>query len=177
MAHFNSKEMVVLFNCCLLFLISVVACDSDGRTGPTDHWPLAVNAEECKLDHCAREMAACVLDQACLESVSCPASCTGELFTAGLCAYECGEAGTRSDRYMAMMMCFGVNRCQESRPEPGGPCAAKSLEEGMQDIVSLDQLAGDWWVITAWNCEGSGITFASCQHQSFQKMVKERCHA
>ena len=168
--------MFVLWCCFVLFLCSCVECDCDARvlgtgTGPTDHWPLAFNAEACKLEHCAMEMAACVLDQTCLESVTCPASCTGGSFTSGLCAYECGEAGTRSDKYMAMMICFGVHRCQESRTTTAGPCAATSLGEGRQDVTSLDQLAGHWWITRAWNC-ASGITFASCQHHFFQIRVK-----
>merc|ERR1711909_45896 len=85
---FNCKKMFLVLCYCLLFFMSGVVCDCDARvlgtgTGPTDHWPLALNAEACKLEHCAREMAACVLDQTCLESVSCPGSCTGESFTAG----------------------------------------------------------------------------------------------
>ena len=172
---FNCK-MFVLWCCFVLFLCSCVECDCDARvlgtgTGPTDHWPLVFNAEACKLEHCTREMAACVLDQTCLESVTCPASCTGGSFTSGLCAYECGEAGTRSDKYMAMMICFGVHRCQESRATTAGPCAATSLGEGRQDVTSLDQLAGHWWITRAWNC-ASGITFASCQHHFFQIRVK-----
>ena len=40
--------------------------------------------------------AACVLDPSCLASLSCTASCQGDTFQAGLCAWECGERGLRS---------------------------------------------------------------------------------
>ena len=109
--------------------------------------------------------AVCLLDPTCLASLTCPAGCTGgDAFVAGLCNYECGEAGTRSPSYMAMMLCWGTHRCQETRPQPAGPCAALTAWEGLKEITSLDLLEGSWRVVQAWNCQGSGITFASCQH-------------
>merc|ERR1719189_985571 len=59
-------------------------------SGPTDHWPTVENVEACKLQHCSREMASCLLDPTCLASLTCPAGCTGgDAFVAGLCNYEC----------------------------------------------------------------------------------------
>jgi len=133
-------------------------------TGPTDHWPVVKNAESCKLQHCSREMASCLLDSDCIESMTCSSSCAGDSFVAGLCAYECGERGLKSETYVDMMLCFGTHRCQEDRPSPGGPCAAKTYDEGVQEIDSLDKLQGEWWVLTAWACDASGISFATCQH-------------
>ena len=79
--------------------------------------------------------AGCLLDPTCLASLSCPASCTGEAFVAGLCQFECGEAGTRSAAFLAMMLCWGSHRCQEVRPSPAGPCAATTESEGLQDSL------------------------------------------
>ena len=135
----------------------------DAGSGPTDHWPTVTNAEACKLQHCSREMAACLLDPTCLASLTCPTGCTGEGFVAGLCNFECGEEGTRSPTYLAMMLCWGTHRCQESRPQPAGPCAAHTEWEGLEELTSLDLLEGSWRVVRAWNCR-SGISFASCHH-------------
>ena len=149
-----------------LVLLAGVFCEECGlrtRTGPTDHWPTVESGEGCKYLHCSREMAACLLDPVCIKSLTCTQTCTGDLYVAGLCAFQCGEDGMRSERYLAMMTCWGSHRCQEDRPEPAGPCAATSLAEGRREISSLDMVSGEWWVVMAWNCQ-SGITFASCHH-------------
>ena len=65
--------------------------------------------------------------------------------------------------YVSMRTCWGTHYCQETRPEPAGPCAAISIDEGLQEIDSLEEVSGDWWVVTAWNCEATAITFAKCQ--------------
>jgi len=144
------------------------SASAERRTGPTDHWPTVTSAGACKLEHCSREMASCVLDPRCMELLSCPSSCAGDSFVEGLCAFECGEAGLRSETFLAMMTCWGTHRCQEARPQAGGPCAALSIDEGDPRITSLDMISGEWWVVRAWNCEGSGILFASCQHWNIQ---------
>ena len=124
---------------------------SSSGTGPIDHWPTVENADTCKLEHCSREMvswipantmycnfevlkiyfheALCMLDPTCLTSLSCTSECKGDSFVAGLCAYECGEAGLRVHTYTAMLTCWGIHHCQESRPNPAGVCAASSLDE------------------------------------------------
>ena len=73
--------------------------------------------------------ALCMLDPTCLTSLSCTSECKGDSFVAGLCAYECGEAGLRVHTYTAMLTCWGIHHCQESRPNPAGVCAASSLDE------------------------------------------------
>jgi len=151
-------------------VMSMDTCSSDTKfakgTGPTDHWPTVENAEACKLQHCSREMAACLVDPTCLASFTCPSTCAdiGDKFVSGLCGYECGETAMLSSKYVDMMTCWGTHRCTESRVNLGGACAASSTWEGSQDITSLEQVSGFWWVVRGWNCEASGLTFATCQH-------------
>ena len=127
-----------------------------------NNWPIMVNIWWPITVVCSREMASCLLDSECIESMTCSSSCAGDSFVAGLCAYECGERGLKSETYVDMMLCFGTHRywlvdyqllirviciicvvrCQEDRPSPGGPCAAKTYDEGVQEIDSLDKLQG-----------------------------------
>ena len=51
----------------------------------------------------------------------------------------------RSETFLAMMTCWGTHRCQEARPQPAGPCAAVSIDEGDQGITTLDMVTGEWW--------------------------------
>ena len=69
----------------------------------------------------------------------------------------------KSSIYVSMMTCWGTHHCQETRPQPAGSCAAFSIDEGVQEIDTMEELSGDWWVVSAWNCEASAITFAKCQ--------------
>jgi len=93
------------------------------------------------------------VDPTCLSSYTCASSCadTGDKFVAGLCSYKCGEKAMLSTKYVDMMTCWGTHYCTESRPNLGGECAASSIWEGSQDITSLDQLSGFWWVVRGWN--------------------------
>jgi len=137
----------------------------EGKTGPTDHWPVVEDANACKMDNCARQMASCILDPDCLFHLACPSSCSsvGE-FTAGTCVFECTQAAAKAPVYVDMLTCWGENHCQENRAEPGGPCRALTPWEGVASITSLQQVRGDWWVSMAWQCGASGINFAKCQH-------------
>jgi len=67
-----------------------------------------------------------------------------------------------------MLKCWGENHCQENRPAPAGPCRALTPWEGVPSISSLQHFVGDWWVSVAWQCEESGILFATCQHWDVQ---------
>jgi len=163
-----------------LFLLLVPAlaqeptdhCDKDqcgqkfeGKTGPTDHWPVVKDASACKMDNCARQMASCILDPDCLAHLVCPSSCsTGGAFNAGACIFDCSQAAAKAPVYVDMLTCWGENHCQENRPEPAGPCRALTPWEGVASITSLQHVAGDWWVSAAWQCSASGINFAKCQH-------------
>ena len=50
----------------------------------------------------------------------------------------------RSETFRAMMLCYGTHRCQETRLEPSGPCAASSIDEGDPGVTSLSMISGEW---------------------------------
>jgi len=171
-SHLLSHLLLLLF----AFAHAADQCDKDGceqifkgKTGPTEHWPVVEDASRCKMDNCAKQMASCILDPACIAHLVCPSSCSSDgPFTAGTCAFDCSKAAAKSPVYVDMLTCWGKNYCQENRPEPAGPCRALTPWEGVSSITSLQLLVGDWWVTRAWQCEESGIKFASCQHWNMQ---------
>jgi len=141
-------------------------------TGPADHWPLVANADDCKKENCSKEMASCLLDPSCVTHFTCPQSCQAHeqsgFGAAAVCAFDCSQAGVKSATFTDMLRCWGTHHCQESRPQPGGACRAKAREEGSQDITSLEQISGEWWVSVGWNCGPSTLDFASCMHWNVQ---------
>merc|ERR1719458_1732232 len=60
------------------------------------------------MENCARQMASCILDPACLGNLTCPSSCSsGGEFTAGTCVFECTQAAAKSTVYVEMLTCWG----------------------------------------------------------------------
>ena len=56
--------------------------------------------------------AACQAAGCCEASLNCAAACTGDTFQAGLCGFECQEAGLRCAAYLALLHCWGDHHCQ-----------------------------------------------------------------
>ena len=91
---------------------SLVNCNTaPGEHEQTNQNQYKLTSFVCIIDQsCFREMASCLLDSDCIESMTCSSSCAGDSFVAGLCAYECGERGLKSETYVDMMLCFGTHR-------------------------------------------------------------------
>jgi len=113
----------------------------------------------CMLRHCLKEVGACVgsaiFGEACLKTLKCNLACTkaddGHNRAPG-CAYLCEmTSGYTSPHYTKMIECIGErNNCLPTYPNDG-ECLATDAD-AVQNITSLDQIAGDWWVVKGINC-------------------------
>jgi len=114
----------------------------------------------CIIEHCLKEVGRCVgsalFGDACLKSLKCNLACTkadtdGHNRAPG-CAYLCEmTSGYLSADYTTMIECMGErNKCLPTYPDDG-ECLATDAD-AVQNITSLDQIEGDWWVVKGINC-------------------------
>jgi len=111
----------------------------------------------CMMRHCLPEMTKCVASAAigdkCLETLRCTTGCKDDGHNrAPGCAYLCEmTTGYKSEIYTKMIECMGErNKCLPIYPDDGD-CLATDADAA-QNITSLDQLEGDWWVVKGINC-------------------------
>lgn len=141
---------------------------------------------ECAALHCAADMIPCGKDSLCLEAVECLNKCASMVDDkAPGCCYLCEmQYGENSPAFKSLLHCMQDNHCLGDYPQDG-TCLAKD-SDAVQNITSLDQIAGDWWVLKGINCgqlqKGNdtlnptpglqfpgGYDWYPCQHERFVK--------
>jgi len=109
--------------------------------------------------YCAKEVAECITSsiggEECYKTLQCNLKCTKEddgHNRAPGCAYLCEmTSGYKSPHYIKMIECTGErHKCLPIYPDDG-ECLATDAD-AVQNITSLDQLEGDWWVVKGINC-------------------------
>ena len=58
--------------------------------------------------------------------------------------------GYENPQFIDLIKCFVDQKCLDDSPRDG--ICKGSDEEAVQTITSLDQVAGDWWVVRGLNC-------------------------
>ena len=58
--------------------------------------------------------------------------------------------GYENPQFIDLIKCFVDQKCLDDYPRDG--ICKGSDEEAVQTITSLDQVAGDWWVVRGLNC-------------------------
>jgi len=113
----------------------------------------------CIIKHCLPEVASCafhsIFGESCMKTLKCNLACTktddGHNRAPG-CAYLCEmTSGYTSPHYVKMIECLGErNQCLPTYPDDGDCLAQDS--DALQNLTSLDQVEGDWWVVKGINC-------------------------
>lgn len=126
----------------------------------------------CTLRNCAGVLAACVADQACLNTSICINQCTIEMPSEKIasCAYICEMThGYENEPFLDVMQCMVGNNCMYDYPKDG-VCKGTDAD-ALKTITSLEQVFGDWWVIRGLNCGfgdyPGGYDGYPCQHERF----------
>jgi len=128
---------------------------------------LALVNGECTADHCASEFQACWSLNDCREALMCMAKC-------GLnnpdCGYQCGYWNGGLP-IQPLLQCQVDNHCvPDPAPTAGGKCIGTD-DDADKRFNTVDDLAGDWWVVKGKNCGDTGLGFDSlpCMKQSIVK--------
>eukprot|EP00929_Paragymnodinium_shiwhaense_P093049 TRINITY_DN5309_c0_g1_i1.p1 TRINITY_DN5309_c0_g1~~TRINITY_DN5309_c0_g1_i1.p1 ORF type:complete len:402 (-),score=89.56 TRINITY_DN5309_c0_g1_i1:302-1435(-) len=114
----------------------------------------------CFIRHCTKEFTACaaksLIGEPCLKTMECEMGCgklekeVGHNRAPG-CSYICEmTTGYKSPAFTDLMTCGKDNKCLPFYPDDG-ECLATDAD-ALQNVTSLDQLEGDWWVIKGINC-------------------------
>jgi len=126
--------------------------------------------ETCMFLHCGLEMTACYFEQECFDTLQCMQECKDRP-DMNPCWFECQMTlGILSEKFSAFVQCIGEHGCFPEIP-PDGDCLA-GPEDTVQDITSLDQVAGDWWVVRGVNCGqdthwSGAYDWLPCQHARY----------
>jgi len=115
---------------------------------------------KCFIEHCSKEFGMCaaksVVGDTCIKTMQCEQGCNdlekkeGHNRSPG-CAYLCEmTTGYKSAAFTDLMNCGKNNKCLPMYPDDG-ECLATD-KDALQNITSLDQVAGDWWVVKGMNC-------------------------
>lgn len=114
----------------------------------------------CMIEHCAKELIGCaghsLLGDKCMGTVGCIIKGTpfprDKYNRAPQAAYICEMvSGYESEPFGDFIKCAGEDhKCLPQYPTDG-ECLAQD-EDTVQNITSLEQLEGDWWVVKGVNC-------------------------
>jgi len=108
------------------------------------------------MEYCTKEVAECALSMdGCKDSLACIQKCRKEADghnRAPGCAYLCEmTTGYQSPSFTKLIECAGERHSCLPRYPDDGACLATDAD-AVQNITSLSQLEGDWWVIKGINC-------------------------
>jgi len=126
----------------------------------------------CALQNCGSKIMTCLQDSKCRETTQCINKCTIEQpkEKVASCAYICEMVeGYENEPFEDSLKCMMEYNCMADYPRDG-ICKGND-NDAVQSITSLDQVAGDWWVIRGLNCGfgdyPGGYDGYPCQHERF----------
>lgn len=132
----------------------------------------------CFFEKCPELTMKCGLDKGCRAAMECTQKCgaLADQKKAPGCAYLCEmTAGYKQQIFEEFLLCANANACISSYP-PDGTCLATDAD-AVQDIKTMEDVKGDWWVIKGINCGQEGTTnltdfpggydWYPCQHERF----------
>jgi len=109
----------------------------------------------CAATHCLKESVACGLaDKSgqCARALECSLKCNSKPKPVQPgCDYLCEMTyGEQDTRFSDLLQCMLNNECLP-KYAPDGTCLANDAD-AVQNLTSMDQLEGDWWVLKGVNC-------------------------
>jgi len=167
--HFYKRNKMLL----LLLVGLLGVCDASSPQVVTElagQFREKANPGLCITLHCVLQTGACALDPVCLQTLECMIGCTGRPDEAQ-CQFECEmTTGNGNDTFEDLLRCMAENDCFPEVP-PDGYCLA-SAADTVQEITSIEQVAGDWWVVRGVNCGQDDVWLGAydwypCQHERY----------
>jgi hypothetical protein len=146
-------------------------CGKPPNTGkPTGTLALNVMDVGCLFGKCFLESGECMLDPQCRKMIMCEAGCRA-CNQPGLCEttlideevpscdFFCGMYfGANNTASKKMSVCLQQNKClhspgqEDKKPYPEcGKCHIVPERDGVKNLTSMSQIAGDWWVVGGLN--------------------------
>lgn len=123
---------------------------------------------------CAAVTATCFSSYRCIETVGCINKCILENMYSkekvAACAYLCEMTyGYENLEFTDLIGCMLEQQCLQQYPQDG-PCIG-SDEDAVQSVATMEDIAGDWWVLRGVNCGEDpypgGYDWYPCQHERF----------
>ncbi len=128
------------------------------------------NMNQCIIANCSTPLKHCALDFTCVKAMVCDAKCQLEK-AADNCNYLCEIDYMNSTTYRNVVQCMVDHKCIP-KMKPDGVCLAND-SEALQNITSMSQVQGKWWVLKGINCgqKGwpAGFDYLPCQRDHFFK--------
>jgi len=158
----------LLLSVCLVGLCS--ATDTRFLSALVDQWQQKASPEICIALHCGLQSGACILDSTCFSALQCMQGCSGRP-DESQCQFECEMTiGFGNPAFENLIRCMADNDCFPEVP-PDGLCLA-GAEDALQDITSLEDVAGEWWVVRGVNCGQDDVWSGAydwypCQHARY----------
>jgi len=126
----------------------------------------------CVLPKCGSKIMTCLRDTKCWETIKCINKCTVDQpkEKVASCAYICEMVeGYENEPFLDLLKCNLENNCMADYP-PDGKCIGTD-NDALKSVTSLEQVAGDWWMIRGVNCGHGdwpgGYDGYPCQHERF----------
>jgi hypothetical protein len=121
----------------------------------TDQWQDKANGPGiCIALHCGLQVGSCVIDPQCFDALQCLTDCEGQEDEMQ-CQFECEMTlGNGNEHFENLLRCMAANGCFPEGP-PDGLCLATEADT-VQEITSIEDVAGSWWVVRGVNCGQDG---------------------
>jgi len=103
---------------------------------------------------CASETGRCMLEKNCRDGLLCSINCgikyKNDPIKLGPCEFGCQLIYTQNDKiFLNLLHCMITTGCLQKMPD-NGKCLLNNTE-GLQNITTMSQIEGDWWVVRGVN--------------------------
>ena len=121
----------------------------------------------CTVLKCSSDLKSCLQNRKCTLAVECNARCVNQP-NEDSCNLLCElNNGYNNTEYSNLLSCLVENGCLPTSPMDG-----ICLAEDSQADISMDQIAGQWWVLKGLNCGQDdiwrgGFDYFPCQYDNF----------
>lgn len=127
------------------------------------------NPATCGLAHCPGKLAVCGLNKQCRKALECNAGCQNKPNVDG-CNLVCELTyGYGNLQYTNFLNCMVKSGCIPKSPMDG-KCLATN-DQAIQNLTSMSQVPGKWWIVRGLNCGQPGwpgaFDYYPCQRDEF----------
>jgi len=158
---YNMRLVFLLCNLVIAALSRRVFQSTAAVAGP--------NPATCGLFHCPKQIAKCALNKLCRKSLECNAGCYSKPNVDG-CNLVCELTyGYGNPEYTDVLKCMVKTGCIPKSPMDG-VCLATN-NQTIQNLTSMSQVRGKWWIVRGLNCGQKGwpgaFDYYPCQRDEF----------
>ena len=129
----------------------------------------------CPLKYCPIKVFDCLINYNCNKALHCNQNCMKDPVNQIGCNLICSfQYGYKNYAYHELLQCMSTNKCLPVLPENGKCLAPKDNTTLVQNITSLEQIQGKWWIIKGLNCGfdknnvwTGGFDAFPCQYDNF----------